>query len=386
MARQFYVVDEGPDGNEYGRVHVYDVDSGFALNHSFNACTNALDIRGACAHKDTGLMYISYINTAPSPHRLLALNLHTEQVIWDRALSDAGGDRPSLSLDGDLLYLPNNENFPSSDHLMVINAMDGTILQEVLIVDETHNCQVGQSGTIYVEVKSNNPHLYVVDPDTYAVTTLGTFDNILGPYLLNGTETFAVANVYLDAGHPKRVFQVLNMDTEAIATATAPAGASVGDIATTGGDARGNLPHALWWSPDEQRLLTGTAKGSAFMQLWDMSNPMSPQYIQQIALPLFGESSTSVNVGTHWITGTIAGDYVGVGCQKNRHFNTVVFRVSDWATITQIASSGSMFEIEWNGSTIVRVGNQFQNGQVFAPTPQPTTQLASIPLTFGLPP
>src|SRR6266567_1230330 len=77
-------------------------------------------------------------------------------------------------------------------------------------------------------------YLYLIDPRSYAVSRIGPYSGILGPYAVDGTSSYAVNNVTNIWG-----MQVANLKTGQIITANIPNHPSSGDV---------GLLHGIGWS------------------------------------------------------------------------------------------------------------------------------------------
>ena len=87
-----------------GVISVYDIDHGHRLVdyiHAFSCCA---DVRGAAAAAPTHRFYVMY-NRDGQGH-VLALDLLSNAVLWDKVLHSPGVDRGNLTPDGKTLYLP----------------------------------------------------------------------------------------------------------------------------------------------------------------------------------------------------------------------------------------------------------------------------------------
>jgi hypothetical protein len=312
------------------------------------------------------MFYFTYSTASYTPW-LVAVNLYTDQVAWTLLMPAGGVDRLATSPDGSLLYVPSNEG-NEDDYVNVVDTSTRQIVAQIHVAPQTHDTQDPVGDIIFQEVKSANPYLYMIDPTTYNVTQTGPFADILGPFVVDGTETHAVADVYNVRG-----FQVANLQTGEVVSAIVPDGEMFGTV----------LPHGLWWSPDQSLLLATTGHGSNAVDEWDMSNPMAPRFIGAFYLPTWGLPDGHYDIGSHWITGTINGDFAYFAGQKSverpedlGHPNVVV-NINTSTIVGQIAPSGEMLEVDWNNGTVTQVGDQYANGQVRTPSPTPSTNLGN---------
>jgi hypothetical protein len=257
-------------------------------------------------------------------------------------------------------------------------------VRQVHVFDGSHDTQDPSGRFIYQEVKGITPYLYVIDPTTYDVSTIGpfhtTFDTTMGPYesslapfVMDGTERyFAVCITGAPDGSNFRGFQVADRLTGDVIDAVAPPDAMFG-LST---------PHGIFWSPDQRIVLqnTGEEGNTNAVSVWDMSDPMQPQFLREIFMP-----PEDYDGGLHWISGDINGDYAYIA-PTDQSLPTQVIDLhavqsgNDNYLMGQINPSAFMCEVDWNNNgQITEVGNQFGNGMVGAPPPVP----ANLEATAG---
>src|SRR5262249_7399454 len=145
-----------------------------------------------------------------------------------------------------------------------LDANTGEIVRRVYFSNRSHDTQYPLSGPIFQETKAGDGsgnYLYLIDPGTYAVTSIGPYSGILGPYAVNGTSTYAVNNVLKLRG-----MQVANLKTGQIITATIPDHPPE-DV---------ELLHGIGWTPDESEVWESSTRSDPHIYIWDMLNPMAP--------------------------------------------------------------------------------------------------------------
>ena len=101
-----------------GTIHVYNIDDHHAevkVIRVFGCCA---DVRGIAAAVVTHRLYVMY--NRDKQGRVAALDLLTDQVVWDRVLHTPGVDRGNLTPDGSTLYLPTWEDDPASPSYAII--------------------------------------------------------------------------------------------------------------------------------------------------------------------------------------------------------------------------------------------------------------------------
>src|SRR5262245_26555428 len=138
------------------------------------------------------------------------------------------------------------------------------------------------SGPIFQETKATDGsghYLYLIDPSSYAVSRIGPYSGILGPYAVDATSSYAVNNVTNLWG-----MQVVHLKTGQIITANIP-NESTGDV---------GLCHGIGWTPDQSEVWESSTWNDPHIYVWDTLNPMAPILKKRLAL----RSSR----GAHWLT------------------------------------------------------------------------------------
>ena len=93
-------------------------------------------------------------------------------------------------------------------------------------------------------------YLYLIDPASYAISRIGPYAGVLGPYAVDGRSTYVANNVIGLWG-----MQVADIKTGRIITASIPDHPP--------GDA--GLAHGIAWRPDEK-------------EVWQSGGPRDPAY------------------------------------------------------------------------------------------------------------
>jgi hypothetical protein len=108
--------------------------------------------------------------------------------------------------------------------------------------NRSHDTQYPLSGPVFHETKAaegSGNYLYLIDPNSYAVSRVGPYSEILGPYAVDSMSNYAVNNVTNLWG-----MQVANLMTGQIITASTPdhpLGAA-------------GLLHGIGWTPDQTEV------------------------------------------------------------------------------------------------------------------------------------
>jgi hypothetical protein len=272
---------------------------------------------------------------------IYCVNVYNDAVLWNRAI-DPGVDRLAINPDGELLYVPTWEG-GSANYINVLDANTGDVIRRVYFSNRSHDTQYPLSGPIFQETKASDGsgnYLYLIDPSTYAVSRIGPYFGILGPYAVDGTSTYAANNVSNLWG-----MQVANLKTGQIITATIP-NHPPEDV---------GLLHGIGWTPDEREVWESSTWRDPHIYIWDMLNPMAPVLRERLTL----RSSR----GAHWLTFDIRGDYAYVAPNKNSDDETEIFNVRTHTSTGAIASSEDLLEIDFANGRISQVGDQYGIGR-----------------------
>jgi hypothetical protein len=336
--RTLYAVSQGAE--DRGSISVYDIDAGHRLVKAIRTVANVNNVRGVAASAASGRLYVAYYDAAHTG-RIYSLDLNHDAVLWDRAI-DPGVDRLAISPDGRLLYVPTWED-GSADFINVVDAETGETLRRVYFSNRSHDTQYPLSGPVFQETKAadgSSDFLYRVDPASYAVSRIGPYAGILGPYAVDGKSRHVVNQVTHLWG-----MQVADLKTGEIVTAKLP-GEPPGDLW---------LLHGIGWTPDESEVWHSSGPSDPRVFVWDMRDPMMPV----LKAPLRLRSGR----GSHWLTFTINGDYGYIAPVKNSDDGTEIFDVRRHASVGTIGSSEDVLEIDFADGKVTRVGDQFGIGR-----------------------
>jgi DNA-binding beta-propeller fold protein YncE len=135
-SRLYVASDEGR------RIDVFDVGGGHALHHSITPRLNGRNLlnsrcRGMAAHAATGRLYF----TDSDQSNVVALDLISENVLWERRLEKSDCDHPdrlSVTSDGRALYVP----CKLSDNMLQARRKYGSWMMSGAICTSTtrHHC------------------------------------------------------------------------------------------------------------------------------------------------------------------------------------------------------------------------------------------------------
>jgi len=338
MHRYLYAVSQA--GPNRGAISVYDIDGGHRLLRTISTVADVADPKGIVASAVTDRLYVAYRNGGGSG-MIYCLNLADDQVLWNRTV-DPGVDRLAISPDGRVLYVPTWEG-NAADFINVLDAATGDVRTQVHFSSRSHDALYPPSGPLFQETKAEDgsgAYLYMINPQNYAVSSVGPYSDVLGPYSVDGASRYAVHSVTHLWG-----IQVADLQSGRIVTAT------VGEHPV--GDP--GLLHGIGWTPNEREVWESGAAWDPVVYVWNMADPMLPRLQQRLALKS-GKRS-------HWITFTIAGDYAYAAPNKLSDDPTEVFDVQNHTSVGTIGSSEDMIEIDFIDGKVKRVGDQYGIGR-----------------------
>jgi hypothetical protein len=336
--RSLYAVNEGAD--DRGSISVYDIEARHRLVKTIRTVPNIADVRGVAVSAVTGRLYVAYQDVSGTG-MIYCLNVYDDTVLWNRAISP-GVDRLAINPYGQLLYVPTWEG-GSADYINVLDANTGEVVRQVHFSNRSHDTQYPLSGPIFQETKATDGsgnYLYLIDPNSYAVSRVGAYSGILGPYAVDSTSNYAVNNVTNLWG-----MQVANLKTGQIITASVPDHPA--------GDA--GLLHGIGWTPDQTEVWQNSSWSDPHVYVWDMRNPMVPVLKEKLTL--------RSGHGSHWLTFDIRGDYSYVAPNKNSADGTEIFNAPIHVSVGVIGSSEDMLEIDFADGKISQVGDQYGIGR-----------------------
>jgi DNA-binding beta-propeller fold protein YncE len=336
-SRTLYAVNQSSAGR--GSISVYDIDRGHSLIKTISTVSNVDDVKGVAVSAATGKLYVTY-KTRAGIGMTYCLGVRDDAVLWNRII-DPDVDRLSIHPNGKLLYVPTWEG-GSADYINVLDADTGDVVRKVYFSNRSHDTQFPLSGPLFQETKATDGsghYLYLIDPSSYAVSSIGPYSGILGPYAVDGMSRHVVNNVSGLWG-----MQVADIKTGRIVSAIIP------DHPT----GEPGLLHGIGWTPDESEVWESS--NDSHIYIWSMLDPMAPRFKEQLRL--------RSQRGTHWLTFDLKGDYAYVAPSKNSDDRTEIFNARTHTSVGLIGSSEDMIEIDFADGRISRVGDQFAIGRV----------------------
>jgi hypothetical protein len=338
-SRALYAVNQSSASR--GSISVYDIDHGHNVLKTIPTVRNVEDVKGVAVSAATGKLYVAY-RTRSGFGMIYCLSIYEDAVLWNRVI-DPGVDRLSIHPNGRLLYVPTWEG-GSADYINILDADSGDVIRKVYFSNRSHDTQFPLSGPLFQETKATDGsghYLYVVDPSSYAVSRIGPYSGILGPYAVDGMSRHVVNNVSGLWG-----MQVADIKTGQIVSANIP------DHPT----GEPGLLHGIGWTPDESEVWESSSYSDPHTYVWSMLDPMAPKLKEQLSL--------RSQRGAHWLTFDLKGDYAYVAPTKNSDDETEIFNARTHTSVGLIGSSEDMIEIDLMNGKISRVGDQYGIGRV----------------------
>jgi hypothetical protein len=338
-SRMLYAINQSSTNR--GSVSVYDIDQGHRLVKTIPTASNVDDVKGVAVSAATGKLYVAY-RTRSGIGMIYCLDVPGDALLWNRAI-DPDVDRLSIHPNGRLLYVPTWEH-GSADYINVLDAESGHVVRKVYFSNRSHDTLFPLSGPLFQETKADGgsgQYLYLIDPSSYAVSRLGPYSGIVGPYTVDGMSRHAVTNVTGLWG-----MQVADIKTGQIVSASIP----------DHPPGEPGLLHGIGWTPDESEIWESSRYSDPHIYVWNMLDPMAPKIKEQLSL--------SSQRGSHWLTFDLKGDYAYVAPNKNSDDGTEIFKVRTHKSVGLIGSSEDMIEIDFTDGKISRVGDQYGIGRV----------------------
>lgn len=338
MQRTLYAVNQS--AGDRGSISVYDIDAEHRLIKTIRTVANVGDVRGVAASALTGKLYVAYQDTSGAG-MLYCLNLYDDMVLWNKAV-DPGVDRLAINPDGRSLYVPTWEG-GSADYINVVDAGTGDVVRQVHFSNHSHDTQYPLSGPVFQETKATDEsgkYLYLIDPGSYAVSRIGPYSEVLGPYAVDSTSHYVVNNVKGLWG-----MKVADLKTGRLITA------NIQDHPP--GDP--GLLHGIGWTPDQTEVWQSGSWNDPHVYVWDMRDPVAPVLKDTLTL--------KSGRGSHWLTFDIKGDYAYIAPNKGSADATEIFNARTHASIAVIGSSEDMLEIDFADGKITQIGDQYGIGR-----------------------
>ena len=334
-----YVSEPGiRDDLHYGGagILVFDIDNGHKFVRRIETPASRLpkpeNVKGICASAATGRLYLSTLK------HLYCLDLKTDQPLWDKMLP-GGCDRMSITPDGKTLYVPSLEG----PYWNVVDAGSGDVVGKIETNSASHNTICSLDGTRAYCAGLKSSSLTVVDTSTRQIVgTVGPFSGSIRPFTVNGTHTLVLATVNGLLG-----FEIGDLNTGKVIQRVEVAGYK------TGKTMRHGCPsHGVGLTPDEREAWVCDSANHR-LHVFD-ATVMPPKQID----------SVSVRDEPGWVTFSLDGRfaYPSTGDVIDTHTKKVVASLQD--EHGEKVESEKLLEIDFQGDSVARTGDQFGIGRV----------------------
>jgi DNA-binding beta-propeller fold protein YncE len=336
--RLLYVAAPGiRDYLEYGGhgILVFNIDDGHKFvrrisSAGLNEQGKPMNVKGICASLSLKRIYVSTIKT------LMCFDLLTDKLVWEKSY-EGGCDRMAISPDGKVIYLPSLEKA----HWHVVDATSGEVISKIVPDSGAHNTIYGPDGTEVYLAGLKSPLLTIADGRTHkAARTVGPFGNSIRPFTVNGSQTLVFVNVNELLG-----FEVGDLKSGKMLHRVEVQGFKKGTVKR-----HGCPSHGVGLTPDERQLWLSDAANNS-VHVFD-ATVMPPKQM----------GSITVREQPGWVTFSIDGRYAYPSTGE-------VIEVATRKILTALTDetgapvhSEKMLEIDVNGKTPVRIGNQFGIG------------------------
>jgi len=339
VKRLLYVMTPGVRNYlEYGGagIAIFDIDKGHTFVRRIETTASQEktpdNIKGVCASAVTRKLYFT------TPKKLYAFDLVTEKTLWEKALPK-GCDRPSLTPDGTILYVPSFEK----DIWNVVNAETGDVIATVETHNGAHNTVGSLDGKRMYLGGLAAPTLFVADTSNHAIIKrVGPFGGAVRPFTINGSQTLAYVCVNGLLG-----FEVADLVEDKGVYRVTVEGYKMGPVKR-----HGCPSHGVGLTPDEREVWVVDAFNKA-VHIFDSTR-----------LPVTQLESIKLRDEPGWVTfsldGTLAypstGDVIDVKTRK------IVALLTDEKQ--RAVGSEKMVEVQFDvAGKIVKAGDQFGVGR-----------------------
>jgi DNA-binding beta-propeller fold protein YncE len=339
VQRRLYVVTPGIRNYlEFGGagILVYDIDAGYKLLRRIETTASREaepnNIKGVCACAATRRLYFT------TTKKLYAVDLVSEETLWERELPK-GCDRPSITPDGKLIYVPSFEK----DLWNVVEAGQGTVIATVVTDSGAHNTVCGLDGKRMYLAGLRSPLLSVADTQTHRVEkTVGPFSESIRPFTVNGAQTRCYVCVNELLG-----FEIGDITSGKKLARIEVAGYERGPVKR-----HGCPSHGIGLTPNEREIWLCDGHNSR-LHVFDITTD-PPRQTDSIALREQPGWVTFLLDGKHAVAST--GEIIDTASKQ------IIATLSDEQG--RQAHSEKVIEIHFEAAAPMRVGDQFGVGRV----------------------
>jgi YVTN family beta-propeller protein len=289
------------------------------------------NIKGIAASPKTGLLYVSTI------HRLAAIDLVTERIVWQKGFDADCCDRMAVSPDGKLLYVPAFEE----PKWYVVDAMTGSVVTTLDVPGSAHNTIYSPTGNHVYLASLGSPILSVADTKTHKVVrTIGPFSASIRPFTINGAEARVYVNVNNLLG-----FEIGDLRTGKVLQKVTVEGFQMGKVAH-----HGCPSHGIALTHDESELWISDGANS-HLHVFDLTGSAPRQ-----------KASIKVRDQPGWITFSIDGKraYPSTGEVIDVASKKILATLEDEEN--RHVQSEKLLEVVFRGGKPILAGDQFALG------------------------
>jgi len=271
---------------------------------------------------------------------------HTDKVLWTKDVQP-DADRGEVDPAGTKLFVPGGEKFtgPNDTAEFLLDPKTGNVIKTFNITPASHDTTIGVSGKYaYMETKSS-PIVSMVDIATNTIIKDLRFGNVVGPLVINSSDTLLLGNVMQYFG-----FEVMDVATgKVIAQVHAD-----GVTETPNENPIALKNHGIAWKPDETEVWLGS-KFHPDVFVYDMT-VMPPKQTRRFNP---GNGYNTV----HWITFSIKGDFGYPSPDQNTSIRVQVIDTKTYMPVASMPNSESIMEVDFSGGKVVAVGSQYGIGR-----------------------
>jgi DNA-binding beta-propeller fold protein YncE len=290
-------------------------------------------IKGIAAHAATGRLYVS------STRRLVAFDLATDKLVWQKGYDADCCDRMAVSTDGKTLYVP-AFNLPK---WYVVDATTGNVITTIVTEGEAHNTIYSpHTGRVYLASLRTSTMAVVDSKTNQVVKRVGPFSNQIRPFAINGKETLVYVNVN----------ELLGVAVGDLQTGTVLHEVSAPGFAKGKPRAHGTVSHGIALTYDEK-------------EVWVADGPNHQAHIfDATTMPPKYKESVRLRAESGWLTCSIDGKlmYPSSGEVIDIASRKVVATLEDEKG--RHVETEKLLQIDFAGGRPVRAGDQFCFGQV----------------------
>jgi DNA-binding beta-propeller fold protein YncE len=291
--------------------------------------------RGIVASLAKRILYVAQTN------RLIALDLETDKLLWMQAYDGWCCDRPDISPDNEILYVP----ALGRRAWYVVSALNGQLITVLPAPARGHNTVFSPRGD-RVYLSPDSPTLFIADARrAQIIGEIGPFSARVRPFVINGIETLVFASVTGLLGLGVGDLRTGKVLVEVRAPNQLPCLMNISHATCT---------HGIALTPDEREIWIADA--NHFVHVFDAKS-MPPKYETTIA--------TRTSVG--WLSCSIDGRrmYPSSGDVIDIASKQIISGLTDEKG--RALESEKLLEVRFAKGKLAAVGDQWCNGRVGTP-------------------